>query len=655
MTYPATPKRECDIVMKGGITSGVIYPRAVCELAKTYRLRSVGGSSAGAIAAAGAAAAELGRTAGGFEQLQTLPNDITAASPAGDSVLFRLFQPSKRTYPLYRAFTAGMGKPNKKLRTAVALLTGFWGWALAGAVPGILVIVLCAQGNGPAQIVGILAGLALTLIGVVGGVAVGAVKMLGGVSATGYGLCTGMPGAGGKGAAALTPWLYERFQSMAGRAGAEVLTFGDLANRDIELRTTTTNLTRRQPMAMPWTTQEYFFEPAEMRELFPEVVVEWMMEHPPIAGSDGTSLSDNEIRKRDLLRAQAGSKRPWPAKDDVPVVVATRMSLSFPILITAVSLYAVNYSLEANRDARDAADAWLAANPDRPAAEGAAVVTGRSFEPNWFSDGGICANLPVHFFDAPVPTRPTFAVDLSLFPPDRTKSPTESENCYLPIPNQAGLLRPWVTLPTSGIGALGSFLSQIVDTARGWVDAAQLVLPGYRDRVVTIYHDQDEGGMNLAMPAAIVSSLANRGEAAAYLLVEKFAGTLPGKEQGWGWNNQRWIRLRTATAGLNAWLARFQHNFSADAPGATPYANLAGANADATLPSYAFSSVGKRSAANERTAELLAIAGTWGADDSLLDRAPRPRPQLRLTPDDAGATGSADSGASTPAEREPRG
>ena len=47
--------------MKGGITSGVVYPLAVCELATVYRLRSVGGSSAGAIAAAAAACAELGR------------------------------------------------------------------------------------------------------------------------------------------------------------------------------------------------------------------------------------------------------------------------------------------------------------------------------------------------------------------------------------------------------------------------------------------------------------------------------------------------------------------------------------------------------------------------------------------------------------------
>jgi hypothetical protein len=38
------PDLECDIVMKGGITSGVVYPLAVCELARRYRLVSVGGS-----------------------------------------------------------------------------------------------------------------------------------------------------------------------------------------------------------------------------------------------------------------------------------------------------------------------------------------------------------------------------------------------------------------------------------------------------------------------------------------------------------------------------------------------------------------------------------------------------------------------------------
>jgi len=51
-SQPAMP--TCDIVMKGGITSGVVYPLALVELAKTYRFSNIGGTSARAIAAAAA-------------------------------------------------------------------------------------------------------------------------------------------------------------------------------------------------------------------------------------------------------------------------------------------------------------------------------------------------------------------------------------------------------------------------------------------------------------------------------------------------------------------------------------------------------------------------------------------------------------------------
>jgi Patatin-like phospholipase len=78
---------ECDVIMKGGITSGVIYPLAICELSTRYQLHNVGGTSAGAIAAAAAAAAELGRRrrlanpaspAGGYGRLAKLPEELGA-------------------------------------------------------------------------------------------------------------------------------------------------------------------------------------------------------------------------------------------------------------------------------------------------------------------------------------------------------------------------------------------------------------------------------------------------------------------------------------------------------------------------------------------------------------------------------------------------
>jgi Patatin-like phospholipase len=55
-------KVSADVTMRGGTTSGVVYPLAICEIARAFRLRNIGGASAGALAAAAAAAAELGRS-----------------------------------------------------------------------------------------------------------------------------------------------------------------------------------------------------------------------------------------------------------------------------------------------------------------------------------------------------------------------------------------------------------------------------------------------------------------------------------------------------------------------------------------------------------------------------------------------------------------
>lgn len=636
--YPLSPPLECDLVMKGGITSGVIYPRAVCELARTYRLRSVGGASAGAIAAAAAAAAELGRAQGGFEHLETLPEDITAPSPAGGSTLFNLFQPDRGTAPLYRAFTAGMGRVGaaRTLRTVTGVLSGFWAWALAGALPGAAVLVTSLLGDGVARVAGVVAGVLLLLLGVVAGIVAGALTVLGRVSGRGYGLCDGMPGVGAKGAQALTPWLHERLQTMAGRPpGAPPVTFGDLAASGVELRTMTTNLNRHQPMAMPWRTREYFFDPDRMRELFPEDVVRWLEDHPNELPSAPSDAWDTE-----LLRAQALPLRPFPDPRDVPILVATRMSLSFPVLITAVPLFAVDHGLQRNRQARKLAAEWRRANPTGTTRDAARALTPPAFDVNWFSDGGICANLPVHFFDRPLPTRPTFAIDLATFPDGYAKDPDESRNSTVPTSNTAGLLRRWSTIPTSGIGGLGAFLMQVVETARGWVDAAQLTMPGYRDRVVTIWHDDAEGGMNLAMPPEVVTGLADRGRGAARHLVDRFAGDQPGVVPAEGWDNHRWIRFRTSTAGLATWLDSLAEGYSAPAAGSTPYRDLAGPGADKPLPSYPLTRA-RRRAVNERTGELLELATVWTGDDALTFNAPRPRPQLRLVPDDGTAVGLA--------------
>ena len=73
MTDPILPTEYCDVVMKGGVTSGVIYPMTVVELSQKYTFKNVGGTSAGAIAAAVTAAAEYRRRQGSGEGLNSSP------------------------------------------------------------------------------------------------------------------------------------------------------------------------------------------------------------------------------------------------------------------------------------------------------------------------------------------------------------------------------------------------------------------------------------------------------------------------------------------------------------------------------------------------------------------------------------------------------
>lgn len=619
----AAPPLECDIVMKGGITSGVIYPRAVAELARTYRLRSVGGASAGAIAAAAAAAAELGRAEGGFEELDTLPRDLTAPGPDGRSTLSTLFQPTRTAAPLFRLLGAVGDKEGAAKGAAVVggLLRGYWWAALLGALPGLALVVLGALGTGTGRVAGIIGGVLLLLVGVVVGVALAAGKTLGRVASDGFGMCTGMPGVDSGAAPALTPWLHAKVQSLARRApDAPPVTFGQLDDAGVELRMMTTNLTRHQPMAMPWRSHEYFFDPQYLRTLFPDDVVDWMVAHPPAAGGFSSQL----------LRAQAGNLRPWPDARDLPVVVATRMSLSFPVLIQAVRLAAVDYGQPGNRDAREAVSAWRREHRDGTVEQALAELQPPEFSPVWFTDGGLCANLPVHFFDSPLPKHPTFALNLGPFPPGRSKRPDERANSYLPTVNQGGATRGWFPLPTDGLGAWGGFAGIMLHTAREWVDAGQMTMPGYRDRIVTVHHTASEGGMNLDMPHEVVSALAERGRQAAGKLVAAFGPT------GDAWTNHQWIRMRTSTAGLSGWMAEFLDSYRSPQP--VPYPNLAGEGADAELPSYSVG-VGDRWLVNQHVDELVDLARSWGGDDALAKGAPSPRPQLRLVPDDGTAEG----------------
>src|SRR4029453_8008122 len=106
----APMKLQCDLVMRGGIASGLVYPRAIAKLAETHDFRSIGGTSVGAIAAAGTAAAAWG-TKIGQDHFQTrlkhLPEELSEIRD-GKTVLERLFQPQPGTRRLFRVLMAGV-------------------------------------------------------------------------------------------------------------------------------------------------------------------------------------------------------------------------------------------------------------------------------------------------------------------------------------------------------------------------------------------------------------------------------------------------------------------------------------------------------------------------------------------------------------------
>ena len=607
------PTRACDVVLKGGITSGVVYPHALCEIARTYRFVNVGGTSAGAIAAAAAAAAEHGRERGGFEKLAALPDWVGA----GEN-LFRLFQPQDGTRSFFRVFTAGLGRTGagKWLRVGAVALRSFPATSLAGLAPGVALLVLALlDGSGSLAVVASLAGIVLALLGLA--LALGARLAFGlprALTANEFGLCSGLPSGSGDDPA-LTPWLADLVDDLSGVEGGP-LTFGDLRRSGIALQVMTTNLTHRRPHSMPWEHRELLFDPEEMRRLFPERVVAWLEEHPPAHGEG------RESERRRLRLEALAPLRPLPAPDDLPVVVAARMSLSFPLLISAVPLHALDVTRSRTRDALEAVE------------DGRVPAQPLEAERCWFSDGGIASNFPVHFFDTPLPVRPTFAIDLDGFHPDHPRRPDEAANVYLPSSNAGGLLDRWHRFDTgSGLSQLVGLANGIVRTMQNHVDASLARQPGYRDRIVHVHTATDEGGMNLTMPPELIRSLTLRGQAAGRALVERFAET-PGTEPGLSWDNHRWVRYRSALAALVELLEQLDAAWDERPEGERSYRELVLRPPGEGPSGYRFTSESQRRLAldlTERLAEVGELAGRGPGD--ITSGAPRPEPVARIVPD----------------------
>lgn len=483
--------RPCDLVMKGGITSGILYPPAVCRIAERFHLVGIGGTSAGAIAACAAAGAEYRRrTTGsgeGFERLEAIAGEL--AEPGR---LLGLFRPDGATKNEFGLFRGALG-----LNSCSSVARLWWKIRLLWG-------------------------------------AVWHRRKLQRLVENGFGICTGRaldnpppPGA----IPPLTEWLTATIDEIAGKPDGRPLTFGDLRRaprppilqhllddeeRSIDLRAVTTCVSYARPLELPFDgTNIFAFDELEWRRLFPSRIVDWLVE----AAAE---------RRTEVF--EGTGKLPLPVGDDLPVAVAARMSLSFPGLFTMVPLWAVDYE------------------------------DGGRLKKVWFSDGGITSNLPIHRFDALFPRWPTLAINLMYTNDDGrpARSGVDLVRLVSMIARREDgtrdLWKDFDNEPTPTRKFFG-FAGSIFQSAQVWHDNSFLKLPGFRDRVVEIWLKPEEGGMNLEMSSEIIERLIERGSEAGIMIRDRFADTPA--DDPMSWDGHRWVRLRSALAGLSEYLLAF--------------------------------------------------------------------------------------------------
>jgi predicted acylesterase/phospholipase RssA len=595
--------RYCDLVLTGGVTDGVIYPWAVLELARAYRFKNIGGTSVGALAAALTASAEYARRQGflsGFnEVVLKIPRKLAEdVNNSGRTRIFTLFQPSKANRRLFKLFVAlvgpdgltfeptplssdtsvpakttssAAGERSPKARNSnafVKFVKGVWqflklvrlglcayvGAALLGLFISIILIVVgrhllslsMPNSNGPRIGIAIVVGL-LTLAGVF--VLVLAFILIRiycdvvkGLVPNGFGMCTGGHAEGvPNDEPSLVEWLHEGIQDAARKPFDQPLTFQDLwdapggpipaagaaasrtqKTRSIDLRMVTTNLTHGRPYRFPLDdeTTRLFFKVEDLKPFFPESVLNHLIKHSKCYQPAGPEDPPQSCETRSILELPVA---------DLPVVVAARLSLSFPVLFSAVPLWAIDYEPE-----------WKERRVRRCR----------------FSDGAICSSFPIHLFDAAIPRWPTFGIFLatrSIF--------RKNQFVWLPQRHDEGLFDSWSRFDDKRSLATGedvpplkrlvSFLTSIVFTAMNWDDLTAMRMPGVRDRVVRIYRDQGDGGLNLEITGDKIMEMASGfGQLAGKELVDKFIACSIDNSPSVGWNEHRWVRFNTFLVGL---------------------------------------------------------------------------------------------------------
>lgn len=537
--------RFCDLVLTGGVASGVVYPWAIVEIARAYRFRSIGGTSVGAMAAALAAAAEYGRRTGckaPFEVLRRTPAALGECLADGRTRMFSLFQTNaggERLINIWGRLGTGTSMTDMSLSGILrVVLSVYRAPGVLGAFAGYLLAWITAPLSQWLFIpIGAAMGIVLAICN----------DVRQGVICNHLGLCKGGtsegPGPDGERRPGLSEWLHDGIQASAGLERKDrPLTFRDLwcapaypggprqtcneqdsaEHRAIDLQVITTNVTHGRPYRLPNTDSRsrLFFKLKDLKDYFPQVVLDALRRDArPYAPRTDSDPKDCAV-PADLLELPVA---------DLPIVVAARLSLSCPLLISAVQLWAIDY--EPKRGKRD-------------------------LKPCQFTDGGVSSNFPIHLFDEAVPRWPTFGLWL-----DRESPYRPDERVWLPEFQGQGWGDAWNRFDPEAAGPkplaysrkdfkyLAGFLLGILTGGLDWNDRTTFRLPHVRNRVARLLLRPGEGGLNIAMPRDKILRMAHEyGTKAGRLFVERFADEKG--EPSRAWREQRWIRMQLLFNGL---------------------------------------------------------------------------------------------------------